>query len=368
MHTATFYPIGNADTCFIELGNGRRILFDYANTYDPNDEKDKRIDLEKEIRRAFGSNKETDVLALSHLDRDHYKGVTELFWLEHDDKFKSDNRIKVKTLWVPASAILEENLKDEGVILRAEARHRLEKGEGIQVFSNPNALDDWLKDKKINPDDRQDCITHAGEPVPGFSLASDGAEFFVHSPFSERCEDESLVVRNASALFMQVTFEVDGRKTRLILSADCPYEEIEAIVRVTKKHQNEDWLKWDINNIPHHCSYLSLSDEKGDKKTIPTDNVRWLYEEQGEEFGLLVSTSNLIPTEDTVQPPHKQAAAYYEDVATKLHGEFLVTMNEPKSASPKPLIIEITGSGYKVKKSISSPAIAITTNKPPRAG
>ncbi|MBD2095921.1 hypothetical protein H6F90_12260 [Trichocoleus sp. FACHB-591] len=368
MHTVTFYPTGNADTCFIELANRRRIIFDYANTYDPNDEKDKRIDLEKEIRQVFGSDEEVDVLALSHLDKDHYKGASKLFWLEHANKYQSNDRIKVKTLWVPAAAILEEGIEDEGKIFRAEARHRLKKGKGIRVFSNPNALNGWLEDNEINPSDRQDCITHAGQPVPGFSLLSDGVEFFVHSPFSERCKDGSLVVRNDTALFMQVTFEVSRRKTRLILSADCPYEVMEAIVRVTKKHQNEDRLRWDINNIPHHTSYLSLSADKGSQKTIPTDDVRWLYEEQGEAFGLLISTSNLIPTEDTVQPPHKQAAAYYEDVATKLRGEFLVTMNEPKPDSPKPLVIEITGSGHKVKKSMSSPAIVMTTNKPPRAG
>lgn len=368
MHTVTFYPIGNADTCLIKLSNGRHVIFDYANTRDPNNENDKRIDLEKEIRGSIGDKKEVDVLALSHLDKDHYKGVSELFWLEHASKYQSDERIKIKTLWVPAAAILEEGIEDEGKILRAEARYRFKKGQGIRVFSNPHELDDWLRSNKIDPNDRRSIITHAGKLAPEFSLLSDGAEFFVHSPFSERCEDGSLVVRNESALFMQVTFDVSGRKTRLILSADCTYEVAEAVVRVTKQHHNEERLKWDVNNIPHHCSYLSLADEKGDEKTIPTDNVRWLYEKQGERRSLLISTSHVIPKEDTVQPPHRQAAAYYEDVAAQLEGDFLVTMNEPKPESPKPLVIEITGFGHNIKRTISAPSVLITTNKPPRAG
>ena len=34
-------------------------------------------------------------------------------------------RIKIKELWVPAAAILEENLKDDARLVRAEARHRV---------------------------------------------------------------------------------------------------------------------------------------------------------------------------------------------------------------------------------------------------
>lgn len=365
MHQVTFYPIGNADTCFIELKNGRRILFDYANTHDPNDPDDKRIDLEKEVRNALGRKKEVDIFALSHLDKDHYQRATELFWLEHASKYQSSDRIKIKTLWVPAAAILEVGTKDEGKILRAEARHRLKEGKGIRVFSSPNALDDWLIKNDIDPLDRQDLITHAGDLAPEFSLASDGVEFFVHSPFSESCEDGG---RNGKALFMQITFKVDQHKTKLILSADSPYESIEGIVTVTKRHENEERLKWDINNLPHHCSYRSLAEDKGKDKTIPTDDVKWLYEEQGESSGLLISTSKTIPEEDTTQPPHRQAAVYYQDVANRLDGEFLVTMNEPKPSHPKPIVIEITGSGYKRKKSILSPATVITTSKSLRAG
>ena len=30
MHRLTFYPLGNADCCLIDLANGQKILFDYA--------------------------------------------------------------------------------------------------------------------------------------------------------------------------------------------------------------------------------------------------------------------------------------------------------------------------------------------------
>ena len=45
MHKATFFPLGNADCCRIDLQDGRKILFDYANTRNPDDESDLRCDL-----------------------------------------------------------------------------------------------------------------------------------------------------------------------------------------------------------------------------------------------------------------------------------------------------------------------------------
>ena len=50
MHKVTFYPIGNADGCLIELDNGRNIVFDFADVASKTDDEDKRIDLEKALR------------------------------------------------------------------------------------------------------------------------------------------------------------------------------------------------------------------------------------------------------------------------------------------------------------------------------
>jgi hypothetical protein len=368
MHKVTFFPTGNADTCFIELENGKKIVFDYANTRDETDSADKRIDLERAIRQGVGLKKEVSIFAISHLDKDHYKRSSEIFWLDHAQKYQGSDRIKIVTLWVPAAAILEEGITEEGKTLRAEARYRLRQGYGIRVFSRPDALDSWLSDQGIKPNDRRHLITDAGKLAPELSLAADGVEFFVHSPFAERCDDGSVVVRNDSALFMQVTFDVAGTRTRLVLSADCPYDLMEGIVDVTKKHGNEERLEWDINNIPHHCSYLSLGPDKGSSKTVPTDKVRWLYESQGGDRGILVSTSKVIPRDDSDdQPPHRQAAAYYEEVATALGGEFIVTMEHPNAIAPRPLVIEIGRFGAKVEKFTSAPSVAATASRP-RAG
>ncbi|MEJ5154568.1 hypothetical protein WH240_05070 [Gluconobacter wancherniae] len=368
MHIVRFFPIGNADSCLIELENGRRALFDFADMRDPNDQYDLRCDLEEELRNCLDDAKSIDVVAFTHLDTDHCARAKEVFYLEHAQKYQSKDRIKIDTMWVPASAILEEGVKGQARTLRTEARHRFIAGEGIRVFGRPEKLDQFLIDRDIDPKTRRNLISDAGTLCPEFNLDHDGVEFFVHSPFAETC-GASVEYRNGSAIFMQATFVVRERVTKMILSADVPHKIIDDIIRVTQYHKNDHRLEWDVNNIPHHCSYLSLSDAKGEDKTIPVDRIKWLYEEQGQSGGLLVSTSKPIPTnDDDKQPPHRQAANYYKDVASKLGGEWIVTMEHPSKSKPKPLVIEIGATGSKVRKIAAVGATTVLSGAAPRAG
>lgn len=366
MHTVRFFPIGNADCCFIQLENGRTALFDFADMRNPDDPADKRCNLEKELRECLGDKKEIDVVAFTHLDTDHTKRAKEVFHLNHADKYQGDGRIRIKTLWVPAAAVLEVGVEGEARTLRAEARHRFLEGEGVRVFSRPDPLNQFLLDRDIDPAKRRNLISDAGTLCPEFNLDADGVEFFVHSPFAEHCEGD-LIIRNSSALFMQATFRVAERLTRLILSADVEHGTIDDIVRITQFHGHDDRLLWDINNVPHHTSYKSLADDKGDGETVPVERLRWLYETQGAEKSLLVSTSSVIPEVDSTQPPHREAAAYYESVAKAKNGQYLVTMEHPTVLNPKPLVIEIGGSGYTIKKMAGGSA-TIISSAAPRAG
>lgn len=366
MHVVRFFPIGNADTCLIELENGRRALFDFADMRNPDNQYDLRCDLEQELRSCLGDNKEIDVVAFTHLDTDHCARSKEVFHLEHALKYQGDDRIKIKTMWVPATAILEEGTKGQARTLRAEARYRFKQGEGIRVFGRPEKLDQFLVDNGIDPAKRRNLISDAGTLCPEFNIGHDGVEFFVHSPFAETCGD-TVEYRNGSALFMQATFEVGGRKTKLILSADVPHEVIDDIVRITQYHKNDERLEWDINNVPHHSSYLSLSDEKGKDKTTPVDRLKWLYEAQGQPGGLLISTSDPVPSDDTIQPPHRQAANYYKQVVSDLNGEWIVSMEHPSKTKPKPIVIEIGSDGSKLLK-VAGGAAMLLGNAAPRAG
>src|SRR2546423_1673474 len=110
MPSLTFYPIGNADCCRIDLANGKKLLFDFADTRDPDDKADRRCDLAKELRDDLEAADRDyyDAVAFTHLDNDHYKRSTEFFRLEHDTKYQSAGRIKINVMWVPAALITEE--------------------------------------------------------------------------------------------------------------------------------------------------------------------------------------------------------------------------------------------------------------------
>lgn len=171
---------------------------------------------------------------------------------------------------------------------------------------------------------------------------------------------------------MQVTFREGGRDSYLLLGSDVNHDTISEIVSLTKKHDNEDRLLWDLVKICHHCSYKALGPERGEDKTEATEDVEWLFEIQGRERGVMVSTSWKIPekgTEDDEdkQPPHRQAANYYRFVEKHLEGDFVVTMEEPSKTKPRPFGFEITAQGVAaiVAASMVSTSVAAET---PRAG
>jgi hypothetical protein len=165
---------------------------------------------------------------------------------------------------------------------------------------------------------------------------------------------------------------VDGTQTDYLAIGDSEHGVLEDIVRITEYHKRMDRLAWDLFNIPHHCSYLALGPDKGEKETIPVGRIRQLLL-QGRPNGYLVSSSDPIPNTkdayDQVQPPHIQARNAYERYLKEIDGrKFLVTMEEPNYAYPKPLVFEITGGGCSWKKTIATGFASATESRPPRAG
>lgn len=371
MHKLTLYPLGNADTSLIELANGKLVLIDYAAMRDPNDPRDKRVDLPVLLREKLKKLNRTymDVVGFTHLDIDHIKGATEFFYLEHAAKYQGGDRIKIKTLWVPAAVILEDGLDDEARIIRQEARHRLIEGKGIRVFSAPDALSDWLKAKGINPKDRAHLISDAGTLAPEFNLATDGIEFFIHSPFAKRMNEQETVVRNTDALVLQATFQEDNVLTRTFFPTDIDYDLLADIVVVTEMKKRPERLQNDVIKVPHHCSYKSIGPEKGKTKTEPDPAVKRFYETYAQKGVMLLSSSWTIPSnDDDKQPPHRQAAAYYREVAESKAGQFRVTMDHPTKASPGPMEIETGRNKAKLKlPPVGGPAVIVGATAP-RAG
>lgn len=374
MATITVYPLGNADCYRIDTAGGQKLLFDYADMRCADDPSDKRAKLPDELRADLASAGRTsfDVVAFTHFDDDHVCGAASFFWLEHASKYQGEGRIKIDELWVPAWAISEskEDLCEDGKIIQAEARHRLENGERVRVFSRPEHLEEWLKGRNLTLAERRHLITDAGQYVPGWAPGTGtGLEMFVHSPFAWRQDEATLVDRNSNCLVFQATFRDGGSETRAMLMGDTEYSCIADIVRITRSHGQTDRLKWDVVKLPHHSSWKSLGAEKGDDETVPDPDVAALYETYGQLKGRLISTSKPIPSnDDDDQPPHRQAANYYKRVARPNLGEYVVTMEHPSVAAPEPIVIEIDWRGATLKKGAGPVAAAALSTPAPRAG
>jgi len=207
--------------------------------------------------------------------------------------------------------------------------------------------------------------------VPGFTQAKDGVEFFCHSPFIKHC-DEGDIIRNRAALVFNVRFNADGSTYDYLEVGDAEYGELEDIVSTTRYHKNEDRLAWDLFNIPHHCSYRALNEDKGKDETVPTPLVKDLLL-MGKSDAYIVSCSKPIPdvkdSYEQTQPPHIQARKAYERYLKEVGGrKFLVTMEEPNANKPEPIIFEIGSAGVTWKRSTTIGAPAILASRPPRAG
>lgn len=363
------------------LTNDRRVLFDFCHHTKAEDPSTLEIDLDERLREDLKKAKHDyfDVVAFTHADVDHIKGSTDFFELQHAQKYQGGQRIKIRELWVPAAMVIEEaenhQRSDEFILLRQEARFRLLKGKDVRVFSKPPKLKEWLESKLKELGEtanaRDHLFVNAGTLVPGFTLGADSVEFFCHSPFIKHCEGGD-IVRNSAALVFNVRFSAGSQRYDYLHVGDATWEVLEDIVQTTTSHKNNDRLAWDIFNIPHHCSYLALSDEKGAKETEPKPLIKELLL-QGQRDAYIVSCSKPIPASkdayDQVQPPHIQARTTYQRYLEKVNGRrFLVTMEEPNSSKPEPITFEISSGGVSWKRSAIVGAAAIITSTAPRAG
>lgn len=376
-HRIIFYPVGNGDTSQIILENGKRILMDYRHRSKTEEGEGPEINLKARLKRELkdAGRDSFDVVAFTHADTDHIENSTEFFELRHAAKYQGNDRIKIDTLWVPAAMVLEMGTNgqqsSEFVLWRQEARYRLKEGKGIRVFSKPEKLKDWLEENDLTLESRRHLITDAGQLAPEFDIETDGVEFFCHSPFIKHVDDGD-DLRNAASLIFNVRFRKSGTNYDYLAVGDSEWAVLEDIVTTTKTHGNMGRLAWDLYNIPHHCSYLALSDEKGEFETTPKPLVEELLL-LGKEGAYIVSSScPILDTKDgreQIQPPHIQAKKCYETYRKKTGGaKFLVTMEEPNATKPEPLEFKVDDQGLSLARAAASAASVIISKPAPRAG
>lgn len=341
----TFYPLGNAETCLLELENGGKLLFDYA-AMNNGSSSDSRYDIKEDLSAI----KEFDVVMFSHPHEDHTKGASDFFYLDHAQKYQSEDRAKIKELWVSSAFLLETDLENQSdaKIIRNEARYRLKEGYGIKVFAAPNSLNDWLDDQSIDFNNVSNLIVYAGQLLELSNTLDEELQIFVHAPFSDDSED--VEDKNTPSIVLQIRLYNEDQETNLLITGDTPYDVLDKIVEFSQGNGNESYLSWDLYDIPHHCSYTGLNHKEGDDVQVitPTEAVQWLLE-QAKPGSYMVASCDKI-TEET-SPPHMCAKLAYEQY-TADDVTFLATMEHiPTSKTvPTPIRFEIDSMGVMLKQ------------------
>lgn len=341
-----FYPVGNGDSSLIENDDGRHLLIDYNCPAEAKDDDDERINLEDELDERL-RDKDLDVLMITHSHEDHYGGFSDYFWLEHAPKYQGDDRRKFTELWVPDAMIWETGVNGEGKILRSEAQHRLlDKRSGIKIFGESDSLKEYIENSgRAKYEDVKHLIFKPGDVINDFS----GFELFIHSPHSWKTEEDEN--KNNKCIVVQADFRIDNKSVaKVIFGSDAESDAWSNIYSSSENNGNLDRLEFDVFKISHHCSHDALNkDEKGDLITDPIENIKKLFEDQGQNKCKLIASCTKIPSKSNRHesgPPHYQAAEYYRRLAGDKSGEFEVTMEQPMGNSNRsPVIVEITKFG-----------------------
>ena len=363
----TFYPLGNAETVLLELANGKKLLFDYADV-NSGSAGDKRYKIVSELKR----HKKFDVVMFSHSHEDHVKGAADFFAFDYADKYQGAGRVVIGELWVSSAFILETDSTDSPLcedarVIRQEARYRLKKGYGLRVFSRADGIDTWLSSQGMSTDDSKYPIYHAGQLLSGRNIGlGDEIQFFIHAPFSN--DADNVTDRNDPSIVMQVRLFNSTRQTNILITGDTPHDVLEKIVDFSEAKENSQYLHWDIYDIPHHCSHTGLASagasgaDRPDSTTQPTAQVKKLIGQYGNRGGIFVASCESIP--QTTKPPCIHAKRAYIAFGGS-DKRFIVTMEHPDKSSPKPLTITIDHTGVSVDRPQSD---SFVTNPAPRAG
>jgi hypothetical protein len=246
---------------------------------------------------------------------------------------------------------------------------------------------EWLKDVRHATEDSllllSDCLpaeaaeallelATGGKPRVAVSVAA-ATSPFRHPDAQRRFRVMSNVEELTRALdspwdkwsVFQATFQAGG--TQFLMAADTTCDIWHKIVNITRLHKNGERLKWDVYKLPHHCSYLTLSTEKGRFETKPIPNVQWLLD-QGKSRAIVVSTSKPIDDVEDDQPPHFQAKNCYKTALKLKQGKFMVTMEHPNRVSPSRLIINVTPAGASLATAAAIGSGALVSAPAPRVG
>lgn len=369
-----YYPVGNGDTSLFTVDN-MTIITDC----NIREVKDGIYDVKKDLLKELDKRDDkpyADLFILTHHDNDHCLNFRKHF---HTGKVSSyaadDEKIIIDELWVNEYILADENISDDSDAgeIRKEVRRRR------NLYKNNDSSKDERGNRLvlIGYDDNNN-FTNVPQYIPGEIVKEingtvfDKFEFFIHAPFKADVIDcNASADRNMSSIVYQARFfKSNGTDfaCRVLHGGDADHYRWATIKEKSEKNKNEDALKWDIFQTPHHCSWTFFNDTpyKDDDKDIDNSEPKQTsidilnYKLSGAK---VVATSKAI-VNNSDNPPHYPARTEYVDVVGESNFKNTHKFYEDFE---KPIVFEIDDYGATLIKATTS-AISSGLSKPSRAG
>lgn len=351
-HSIKFYPVGNGDCSLITIGGAnKKMMFDCNFRQKAEDENDEMYDvlgdlLDNELTTKKCGLPFLDAFLLTHPDQDHCRSFADKFYLGDPDAVspsaKDEKKILIGELWYSPRVFEEQtgDLNADAKAFKKEAKRRmaLYKSDPRKADKDGNRIRiiGWTD----NPDLKglEDRIVTPGNTISEVNGTNCRYfEMFIHAPFKNDISGED---RNMTSIVSQLRFdsEKEHQVARIFLAGDTEWRIIEEIMDKTSDDNN---LKWDLLEAPHHCSYKFFADDREDDP-----NQKSLDFLEKRESNAFVISSSKVVKQNSDNPPCQKAKNRYTDRVGK--SNFLCTSGTSEDKSDKPIIFVIDNDGLKL--------------------
>lgn len=353
MSKIKFYPVDNGDTVLIKVDK-TTIQID-ANIRNNDDCYDVMEDLLDELSTDGEGKYHLDLFMLTHPDEDHCRGIDTNYYLGDPDKYsdadKDDDLVIINELMV-TPMLFSDATSTPAKALKKEANRRRklwdEDSPDKNKAGNRLVIIGYDGDKKYE---------NVPSYIPGDTIKKVNGktmtliEFFVHSPFKDSLvEGRAESDKNVTSIVMQVRFKKSSSDTKpsalYLFGGDADHYIWEEIQNQSSAHNNGRKLDFDIFLAPHHCSWTYFNDvpyKKGETDE-PVESSKKLIKDHKVSGAVIIASSKQINDDDD-NPPHYPAKKEY----VKLIGssdKFVSLAEEPDSKNSKPVVYEVTSSGF----------------------
>ena len=351
-HSIKFYPVGNGDCSLITIGGAnKKMMFDCNFRQKAEDDNDEMYDvlgdlLDNELTTKKCGLPFLDAFLLTHPDQDHCRSFADKFYLGDPDAVspsaKDEKKILIGEHWYSPRVFEEQtgDLNADAKAFKKEAKRRmaLYKSDPRKADKDGNRIRiiGWTD----NPDLKglEDRIVTPGNTISEVNGTNCRYfEMFIHAPFKNDISGED---RNMTSIVSQLRFdsEKEHQVARIFLAGDTEWRIIEEIMDKTSDDNN---LKWDLLEAPHHCSYKFFADDREDDP-----NQKSLDFLEKRESNAFVISSSKVVKQNSDNPPCQKAKNRYTDRVGK--SNFLCTSGTSEDESDKPIIFVIDNDGLKL--------------------